>query len=256
MSGPSSPPTNQTPIGWSSSQPDPDGKATKRDFPLPRSLANVKRGFSEKKWTDSKNWTREKPARASNRKYRPGGFQKPVPTVAKARKRLAAFFYQLKMGHCLTGQYLAWTARRLDATSWWCQYHTQTRDHLFKHCPEWENQQRTLWNTVSTETRKLPGPTRERHKTSIAELSADQRCSQAVLDFLENTDVGRTSGPPVAEEADEEASEVSGWEEREREERLAEMRAEAERLGGRSRRGCFSFSFCHHSTGSKGAKGG
>jgi len=86
--------------------------------------------------------------------------------------------------------------------------------------------------TVSAETRKLPGPTRERQKTSIAELLADQRCSQAVLDFLENTDVGRTSGPPVAEEADEEASEASEWEEREREERLAEVRAEAERWGG------------------------
>jgi len=91
-----------------------------------------------------------------------------------------------------------------------------TRDHLFKHCPEWKNQQKILWNAVSAETRKLPGPTRERHKPSIAELLADRRCSQAVLDFLENTDVGRTSGPPVAE----------------REERLAEMRAEAERWGG------------------------
>ena len=43
--------------------------------------------------------------------------------------------------------------------------------------------------------------------------------------------VAPTSGPPVAGEADEEASEASGWEEREREERLAEMRVEAERWG-------------------------
>jgi len=117
--------------------------------------------------------------------------------------------------HCLTGQYLAWTTRRPDATCWWCQYRTQTRDHLFKHCPEWKNQQKVLWNTVLTETCKLPGPTWERHKTSIAELLADRRCSQAVLDFLENTDVGRTSGPPVAEEAGEEASKArSGRKER------------------------------------------
>jgi len=88
------------------------------------------------------------------------------------------------------------------------------------------------WNTVLTETRKLSGTTRERRKTSIAELLADQRCCQAVLDFLETTDVGRTSGPPVAEEADEEASEASKWEERKREQRLAEMGAEAEQLGG------------------------
>ena len=117
-------------------------------------MANVKRGFSEQKWADSKSWTGKKLARTNNRKYRPGEKQKPDPTVAKARKRLAARFYQLKTGHCLTGQYLAWTTRRPDATCWWCQYRTQTRDHLFKHCPEWKN--------VLTETRKLPGPTWER----------------------------------------------------------------------------------------------
>ena len=54
-------------------------------------------------------------------------------------------------------------------------------------------------------------PTWGRDRTSIAELLADERCSQAVLDFLANTDVGRTSGPPVAEEEDEAASEASEW---------------------------------------------
>jgi len=62
--------------------------------------------------------------------------QKPDPTVAKANKRLASRFYQLKTGHCLTGQYLAWTTRRPDATCWWCQYSIQTREHLFKNCPQ------------------------------------------------------------------------------------------------------------------------
>ena len=49
--------------------------------------------------------------------------------------------------------------------------------------------------------------------------------------FLATTDVGRTADPPVAGEADGAASEASEWEEREREERLAEMREEEERLG-------------------------
>jgi len=55
--------------------------------------------------------------------------------VAKANKRFASRFYQLKKGHCLTGQYLAWTNRRLDATCWRCQYSIQTREHLFKTAP-------------------------------------------------------------------------------------------------------------------------
>jgi len=45
-------------------------------------------------------------------------------------------------------------------------------------------------------------------------MLADERCSQAALVFLATTDVGRTSGPPEAEEGDGEASE---WENRERE---------------------------------------
>ena len=59
--------------------------------------------------------------------------------MARANKRLAARFYQLKTGHCLTGQYLAWTTRHPDASCWWCQYSTQTREHLFKNCPQWKS---------------------------------------------------------------------------------------------------------------------
>jgi len=141
----------------------------------------------------------------------------------------------MKTGHCLTGQYLAWTTRRPDATCWWCQYKSQTRQHLFKNCPQWKSQQKTLWATVLEETRKLPGPTRSRDRTNVAELLAellaDQRCSQAVLTFLATTDVGRTSGPPVADENEDAASEASEWEAREQEEWAWERREEEERLG-------------------------
>src|SRR5258705_8389178 len=114
--------------------PNPDGSTSERKFPLPRSLANVKRGFIERKWTESIAWARKKLARTGNTKYRPPAKQKPDPVVAKARKRLASRFYQLKTGHCLTGQYLAWTTRRPDASCWWCRYKIQTREHLFKCC--------------------------------------------------------------------------------------------------------------------------
>jgi len=152
--------------------------------------------------------------------------QKPDPTVAKANKRLASRFYQLKTGHCLTGQYLAWTTRRPDATCWWCQYKIQTREHLFKNCPQWKSQQKTLWATVREETRKLPGPTRARDRTNIAEPLADERCSQAVPDSD-----NRRPGPPVANEEDDAASEAAEWEARERAERDWERVEEEDRLG-------------------------
>jgi hypothetical protein len=65
---------------------------------------------SEKKWTEARDWVSRKLAKSSNRKYRPSEKQKPDAIVAGANKRLAPRFYQLKTGHCLTGQYLQWTS--------------------------------------------------------------------------------------------------------------------------------------------------
>ena len=96
----------------------------------------------------------------------------------------------------------------------------QTRDHLFKVCPEWKTQQKVLW----AEVRKGSG--RGKDRFTIRDLLADGRCSQAVLDFLATTDVGRLD--PAEEDA---GSEVPEWELRERRERDEEMRAEAEELG-------------------------
>jgi len=76
----------------------------------------------------------------------------------------------------------------------------------------------------------LPGPLRGRDHTSTAELLADERCSQAVLDFLATTDVDRASDPPVASEGEDAASEALEWEAREQAERAWERREE-ERLG-------------------------
>jgi len=65
-----------------------------------------------------------------------------------------------------------------------------------------------------------PAPSR----TSIAELLADGRCSQAVLQFFATTDVRRTS--PVAEDGEYAASEASVWEARDQAERAWERREE------------------------------
>ena len=56
--------------------------------------------------------------------------QRPDGTVAGSTKRLASRLYQLRTGHCQTGQYLHWAKARPTAQCWWCRYPTQTRDHL------------------------------------------------------------------------------------------------------------------------------
>ena len=59
---------------------------------------------------DASNWAKKQLARTRNRKYRPDE-KKPDQTVAKSKKRLASRFYQMKTGHCLTGQ---WARREED----------------------------------------------------------------------------------------------------------------------------------------------
>jgi ribonuclease HI len=190
-----------------------------RPMPLPRSLAHLRREITERKWDEARRWAG---SRISKKKYKMPREQRPDQTVAGSTKRAASRFYQLKTGHCLTGQYLCWTKSRATAECWWCRYKTMTREHVFKNCPEWKEQQKVLWKEVRKET----GRGKDRFK--IRDLLADGRCSRAVLEFLLTTDVGRLVPAPAEEDAQSEASE---WERRERREREEERRVEAEELG-------------------------
>jgi len=124
-------------VEWLSSS----GRTGVRVAPLPRSLASLKREISEKKWAEARQWAG---GRTSKTKYRMPKSQKPDSAVADSTKRLASRYYQLKTGHARTGQYLHWAKVRPDAQCWWCKCPSQTRDHLFKVCPEWKTQQKTL----------------------------------------------------------------------------------------------------------------
>jgi len=79
--------------------------------------------------------------------------------IVMAEKRTAAHFYQLKSGHALTGVYLKSTDNRPDNHCWWCDPENisgtqQTRDHLFKHCSRWKDQQAELWARVKEATKR------------------------------------------------------------------------------------------------------
>jgi len=94
--------------------------------------------------------------------------QKPNGTVAGSTERLASRFYQLKTGHCLSGQYL-----KLD----------EEPDHpavLVVPVPE-SNPGAPLCGVPGVE-----GPT---EGTVGGGVDVDERFSQAILDFLASTDV-------------------------------------------------------------------
>jgi len=68
---------------------------------LPKSLANIRREISEKKWMEARQWVG---GWTSKNKYKMPKSQRLDGMVAGSTKRLASRFYQLKMGHCLTGE--------------------------------------------------------------------------------------------------------------------------------------------------------
>ena len=139
---------------------------------LPRSLAKLKREITEKKWVEARHWAG---TRTPKTKYRMTKIQRPDGVVAGSTKRLASRSYQLKMGHCLTGQYLSWTENRPSAQCRWFPYRTQMRENVLINCPHWKMQQRELWAKVRVETAKWED------RFTIRDLVADDRCSQVVV---------------------------------------------------------------------------
>ena len=63
---------------------------------------------------------------------------------------------------------------REDYQCWWRCRSRQTREHLFKHCTRWRAQQKAK---VEKDTK------RGKRRWKMAELFADKRCSEAILEF-------------------------------------------------------------------------
>jgi len=87
---------------------------------------------------------------------------------------------------------------------WWCGHEYQTRDHLFKWCKRWKQEQKRLWIDRQEGENGYEGIEKVMKKPKISLpkslVFAEEKCSQALLDFLFYTDVGRIGG--VAEEAE------------------------------------------------------
>jgi len=65
---------------------------------------------------------------------------------------------------------------------------SQTREHLFRHCSRWNDQQKTLWKTVGQATGWKASTCRH---VQISELFTIEECDKAVMDFLAATEVGK-----------------------------------------------------------------
>jgi len=124
--------------------------------------------------------------------------------VMAAKNTIAARFYQLKSGHALIAKYLLQIGKRSDMKCWWCGHQYQTRDHLFKWCKRWKREQKKLWVDGQEGEDGYEGVEMvlKERKISLpmSLVFAEEKCSQALMDFLVHTDVSRISG--VVEEAE------------------------------------------------------
>ena len=79
---------------------------------------------------------------------------KPDPNPARAEKRTASRFYQLKSG-CVPEEHGQQTARPLlvvrPGERLW---ESSDEGHLFKHCDRWKDQQAEMWARVKEATKR------------------------------------------------------------------------------------------------------
>jgi hypothetical protein len=95
----------------------------------------------------------------------------PPRSVDRSAKRLVGRSYQLKTGHCPTGQYLQWTKKDPRRSAGGAP---------------------TRCRHGGTSSKTAPAGSCSKR---IRDLFADERCTQPIPDFLRPTKVGRRTGP-------------------------------------------------------------
>ena len=163
------------------------------------------------------DWRREIISRRKSRgPYRvPSASEVPrIPrALQRAGKSLASRFFQLASGHAFIAPFLRYKFGWVESDQcWWCDGGRQSRDHLFKECRTWKDQIRKLWKKVGEASGESTRRNKDKHKSkkrgwgfglwdsggmvrpgncSMNRLFGDPRFTTAVLDFLEETDVGK-----------------------------------------------------------------
>ena len=163
-------------------------------------------------WRDSiiRGGTRGRPYRIP----REGMVPKIPAALGGARKSLASRFFQLASGHAMIAPFLRDKFNWVDSDQcWWCSSGRQSREHLFKECRAWKKEIRELWKRVGeisntstdAEVKSLGKRGKKRKKgfgfcsheyrirpgnCTVGRLMSDSRFTEAVLIFLESTQVG------------------------------------------------------------------
>jgi ribonuclease HI len=132
----------------------------------------------------------------SQRAYRAGNGWKQDPVVAKAPKRVARRFYQLKTGHAAVGAFLQKIRAQEDASCQGCRAPNETVHHLMFECRQWCSQRRILYRDLAKA--RVQGPT-AMEECPEGRLFGDSKATKALLEFLATTAVGCSRGEAIQE---------------------------------------------------------
>jgi len=162
--------------------------ATERPY---TTAANTARRISERRSAAKVKWEADKCGQHFGYRLKgKAGTKRPIPM--RSVKSLAARFYRLKSGHAPTAVYLKRFGHREDDKCWWSggggRMVAESREHHFRHCSRWRDEQKRLWKAVGKATGWKAG--RCRH-VQVSELFSRDECDQAVMDFLAATEVGK-----------------------------------------------------------------
>jgi ribonuclease HI len=112
---------------------------------------------------------------------------KGVKAIFSIRKLLAKRFFQLKLGHAITANYLFWIRVIESKACWWCKHSNQTINHLLFECRHWRPQRRVFYRELMKKGIGVP---------TMAELDPRDRLFnhkeglQPILNFLASTEIG------------------------------------------------------------------
>ena len=153
--------------------------------------ANRTRRISEAKTAAKADWEADKCRKHHGYGLKcKAGSKRPIPM--NSVKHLVARFYRLKSGYAPLGTYLKQFGHREGNKCWWCgggSMTALTREHLFRHCSRWKDQQKTLRKEVGKATGWRAGSCRQ---VKVSEPLSIEKCDHVVKDFLAATDVGKS----------------------------------------------------------------
>ena len=161
------------------------------------SLAFASRVVTEAREETKQAWLRKALARRSReaqRAYRAKRGWKQDPVAARAPKRVASRYYQLKTGHAAIGAHLQRIGIQESTSCQWCQAPRETVHHLLFECRRWNTQRRTLYRALARARVQAPTAAEDYPE---GRLFGDLKATGALLEFLANTAIGCPQGEAV-----------------------------------------------------------